>query len=194
MPKFKVALIARDVSTREQPIPQWIIETFEKEEINFVSKECTTREEMAALAGDADVVWVFGDHQDVMTSENLDVLPQCGAIIRTGSGCDNVPVDEATKLGIIVANTPRAVSGPVSDHTIGLLFAVIDQFKVTHCVCGFINKLKQLRKLTHHDFGHAIQARDWSDGQVRILRNNTLAKKRNLLCVISEAHSFHAVR
>ena len=125
MSKFKVALIARDVSTRADPIPQWALDTFQKEGINFVSEECTTRDEMAALAGDADVVWVFGDHQDVMTSENLDVLPQCGAIIRTGSGCDNVPVDEATKLGIIVANTPTAVSGPVSDHTIGLLFAVI---------------------------------------------------------------------
>ena len=125
MSNFKVSLISRDDSTRDDPIPQWVLDTFQKEGINFVSKECTTRDEMASLAGDADVVWVFGDHQDVMTSENLDVLPQCGAIIRTGSGCDNIPVDAATKLGIIVANTPTAVSGPVSEHTIGLLFAVI---------------------------------------------------------------------
>jgi D-3-phosphoglycerate dehydrogenase len=52
-------------------------------------------------------------------------LPGCGAIVRTGSGTDNVPVEAATQRGIVVANTPDALTEAVSDHAIGLLFAVL---------------------------------------------------------------------
>src|SRR4029077_10048896 len=41
------------------------------------------------------------------------------------SGTDNVPVEEATRRRIVVANTPAAMSDGVSDHLIALLFAVI---------------------------------------------------------------------
>jgi D-3-phosphoglycerate dehydrogenase len=36
-------------------------------------------------------------------------------------------VEEATRLGIIVANTPEAVADDVAEHTIGLLLAVLHQ-------------------------------------------------------------------
>jgi D-3-phosphoglycerate dehydrogenase len=55
---------------------------------------------------------------------NLAALPRCQAILRTGSGTDNVPVEEATRRQIVVANTPAAMSDGVSDHLIALLFAV----------------------------------------------------------------------
>jgi D-3-phosphoglycerate dehydrogenase len=58
------------------------------------------------------------------------VLARCGAIIRTGSGTDNLPVAEATARGIVVANTPDTLTDAVSDHTIGLLFAVIRRIAV----------------------------------------------------------------
>src|SRR5262249_13054058 len=48
----------------------------------------------------------------------------CRAILRTGSGTDNVPVEEATRRQILVANTPAAISDGVSDHLIALLFAM----------------------------------------------------------------------
>jgi D-3-phosphoglycerate dehydrogenase len=57
-------------------------------------------------------------------------LPRCGAILRTGSGTDNVPVEEATKAGILVANTPEALTEAVSDHVIALLFALLRQVAV----------------------------------------------------------------
>jgi D-3-phosphoglycerate dehydrogenase len=74
-------------------------------------------------------VWVFGSHK-CLYAENLDVIPRCGAILRTGSGTDNIPVTEATALGIVVANTPQAISDTVADHTIALLFAVVRQIVV----------------------------------------------------------------
>src|SRR5262249_22898764 len=65
-----------------------------------------------------------------LTARNLPNLPRCGAIVRTGSGTDNVPVEAATQLGIVVANTPDAITNAVSDHAIGLLFAVLRRIAV----------------------------------------------------------------
>lgn len=125
MGTFKVALVNRDRSE----VPAWVAERLAKEGIDFVVHKYTTREELAQTAGDADVVWYY--HPSItVTAEDLAVLPRCGAIIRTGSGTDNMPVAAATKRGVIVANTPGAVSGAVSDHAIGLLFAVLRQIVV----------------------------------------------------------------
>jgi D-3-phosphoglycerate dehydrogenase len=110
-------------------IPDWVGTTLARENIQFVARNCTSRDALAELAGDADVVWVFGSHE-CLYAENLDVLVRCGVILRTGSGTDNVPVKEATALGIIVANTPEAISDAVSNHAIGLLFAVARQIVV----------------------------------------------------------------
>jgi phosphoglycerate dehydrogenase-like enzyme len=88
-----------------------------------VAQDCRSPEDLARHAADADVVWVWGSH--ILTAERLAGLPQCGAIIRTGSGTDNVPVEEATRRGIVVANTPEAHNDAVSNHAIALLLALI---------------------------------------------------------------------
>jgi D-3-phosphoglycerate dehydrogenase len=126
MAAFKVALVG---GIRDGGVPDWVSENLAKEGIAFVARNCKSREELAELGGDADVVWVYGDHE-CLYAENLDVIPRCGAIVRSGSGTDNIPVKEATQLGIIVANTPEAISDAVSNHAIGLLFAVIRQIVV----------------------------------------------------------------
>lgn len=126
MTPFKVALIG---GLQEDGVPDWVSEQLAQAGITFVARNCKSRAELAELAGDADLVWVFGDHE-CLYAENLDLIPRCGVILRSGSGTDNVPVKEATQLGIIVANTPEAISDTVSDHAIGLLFSVIRQIGV----------------------------------------------------------------
>ena len=121
MRPFKVAL----VGVEGEPVPDWVFQELAKEGIDFFVRECATREELAQYAGDADLVWVWGSR--VLTADSLAAIPRCGAILRTGSGTDNVAVDEATQVGIIVANTPEAACDEVSEHAIGLLFAVIRQ-------------------------------------------------------------------
>ena len=120
---FKVALVGM---TAGEEVPDWVRADLEEAGIDFAVKHCKTRDELAEVGSDADIIWVLGDHESVY-KENLDVLKHCGAIIRTGSGTDNIPVAEATELGIIVANTPEAISDGVSDHAIGLLFGVARQ-------------------------------------------------------------------
>lgn len=119
---MKIALVALN----EQRVPAFVTETLERENITLVVRECVTRHDLAACASDADIVWSFGDCV-ALTAENLEVLVKCGALIRSGSGVDKIPVDAATALGIPVINTPAAVADAVSDHAIALLFAVVRQ-------------------------------------------------------------------
>lgn len=126
---FKVALVGLD----GQIVPDWVPAGLAEHNISLVVHECENRQELEEWAGDADVVWVFGSSRFLhgqMSPEELAILTRCGAIIRTGSGTDNVPVAAATRLGIVVANTPDALNDAVSDHTIGLLFSVIRQIAV----------------------------------------------------------------
>jgi D-3-phosphoglycerate dehydrogenase len=125
MSSFKVALVGLDGQT----VPAWVTARMTQDGICLVSWECVTDEDLAHWAGDADVVWLFGGSR-VVTDRNLDLLARCGAILRTGSGTDNVPVEAATQRGIVVAHTPDVAADAVSDHTIGLLFAALRQIAV----------------------------------------------------------------
>jgi D-3-phosphoglycerate dehydrogenase len=125
MSNFKVALVALDGLTA----PDWVAPTLARENIDICIGECTTDEALLQAASDADVVWLYGGSR-VVTERNLPLLPRCGAIVRTGSGTDNVPVDTATRLGVLVAHTPDMLTEAVSDHAIGLLFAALRQIAV----------------------------------------------------------------
>jgi len=119
MAEVKVALVDLDGQT----VPDWVQETLDREGFAFVFHDCKTAGDLSAYAADADIVWLFGGSR-VLQGGNLTNVPRCRAILRTGSGTDNVPVEEATRRGIIVANMPAAMSDGVSDHLIALLFAV----------------------------------------------------------------------
>jgi D-3-phosphoglycerate dehydrogenase len=125
MSRFKAALVGLDGQT----VPDWVPASLAQQGIDLVVHECKTDDDLLRHAADADVVWLFGGSR-VVTATNLGLLPRCIGIIRTGSGTDNVPVEAATQLGIIVANTPDALTDAVSDHTIGLLFALLRQIAV----------------------------------------------------------------
>jgi D-3-phosphoglycerate dehydrogenase len=92
--------------------------------MTFIARECTTGQELAECAADAQIVWVFGGGT-VVDEKNVHLLPECRVILRSGTGTDNVAVEEATKLGILVANTPLAAAATVADHAAALLLALI---------------------------------------------------------------------
>src|SRR5262249_24860242 len=122
---LKVALVDLDGQT----VPDWVRQSLDREGIQLVVHDCKTRADLAAPAADADVVWLFGGSR-VLHGGNLAAVPRCRAILRTGSGTDNVPVDEASRRRIVVANTPAAFSDGASDHLIALLFAVLRRVAV----------------------------------------------------------------
>ena len=121
---FKVALVGFEGHS----VPKWVRQELADAGIEFVAHECQSEQEFQEYGGDADLVWVFGGNR--IKAEVLRLFPRCGAIIRSGSGTDNIPVAAATERGIIVANTPEALADPVSNHAIGLLLAVVHRIAI----------------------------------------------------------------
>jgi D-3-phosphoglycerate dehydrogenase len=108
------------------PTPGWVSQRLRDEGVEFVESVCSDSTGVERAAVDADVVWVMGGAR-VITPGVLEQLRRCRVILRTGTGTDNIPVSDATTLGIVVANTPEATVHQVAEHAIGLMFAVIRQ-------------------------------------------------------------------
>jgi len=122
MTPFKVVQVIND----GHPMPAWVPTQLEQAGIDLSVAICWGKEDVEKQASDSDVVWAYGGRH-LLKEDVLDVLPRCGAILRTGSGTDNIDVKRATELGILVVNTPQAVTDSVSDHAISLLFALVRQ-------------------------------------------------------------------
>lgn len=123
MRPFKIALVDADETVKM--VPEWVRRTLSEEGIDFLTHACRNHTELMAHASDSDLVWVWGSK--LLLTSRLDDLERCGAILRSGSGTDNVPVEEATKRNLLVVNTPGAVAQEVSNHTIGLLLSIVRQ-------------------------------------------------------------------
>lgn len=106
-----------------QTVPDWVPAHLQRAGVELLIRQCNTREELASQARDAEIVWLFGGSRVLHGA--LHLLPRCRGIVRTGSGTDNVPVEEATARRIPVANTPAALADAVSDHVIALLLALV---------------------------------------------------------------------
>jgi D-3-phosphoglycerate dehydrogenase len=119
MRRFKVVMVANDMP----PTPDWVRGQLDQQGVELLEHGCATPAEVERAAGEADVVWVMGG-SCVVTAEALPRLRRCRAILRTGTGTDNIPVDAATRRGIVVAHTPEATMHQVAEHALGLLLAV----------------------------------------------------------------------
>jgi len=84
--------------------------------------QCRTPEEVAAQAGDADVLI---NQYVPITAEALDALPRCRLVVRYGVGVDNVDVEAAAARGVWVASVPDYGRDEVADHTLALALAVL---------------------------------------------------------------------
>ncbi len=80
----------------------------------------TTAAEIAAVAGDADVI-LAGPHPPLQ-GPILGKLP-CIGVVRYGVGVDNVDLDEAARLGKWVVNVPDYGTEAVAMHALALALA-----------------------------------------------------------------------
>jgi D-3-phosphoglycerate dehydrogenase len=83
---------------------------------------CRTPEEVAAKAGDADVLI---NQYVPITGEVLDALPRCRLVVRYGVGVDNVDVTAAAERAVWVANVPDYGRDEVADHTLALALSLL---------------------------------------------------------------------
>ena len=91
-------------------------------EVELRRLQCRTPEEVAAQAGDADVLI---NQYVAITAEALEALPRCRLVVRYGVGVDNVDVEAAARRGVWVANVPDYGRDEVADHTLALALAVL---------------------------------------------------------------------
>lgn len=76
--------------------------------------------ELMRLAPTADAILTNWKR---VTPAVLEAAPRCRIVSRYGVGLDNIAVDDATRLGILVTNVPDFCVDEVSDHTMALLLA-----------------------------------------------------------------------
>lgn len=87
----------------------------------LLAAETGAEDELAALAGDCDAILTCWKH---VTPAVLDAAPRCVVVGRYGVGLDNIAVDRATELGIVVANVPDFCVDEVSEHAMALVLAL----------------------------------------------------------------------
>jgi D-3-phosphoglycerate dehydrogenase len=87
----------------------------------IISRECE-RDLKIAHAKEAKGVLVRGTLLDAAA---LDRMPHLMAIVRYGTGYENIDIRHAARRGIRVANVQGYASDSVSDHAIGLMYSCI---------------------------------------------------------------------
>ncbi len=118
---FRAVLI--DWSDDENP-PEWMPGKLCEAGIDYSLAPCESRQALLEKAAQAQAVVTSGNVR-LLTAENMDALPDLVAIVRMGAGVDEIDVQAARERGIVVANTPDAVTESVSDHAIALLLAAV---------------------------------------------------------------------
>lgn len=76
--------------------------------------------ELLALAPPIDAIMTNWKR---VSADVLKAAPKCVTVARYGVGVDNIAVDAATELGMIVSNAPDYCVEEVSDHAMALLLA-----------------------------------------------------------------------
>jgi D-3-phosphoglycerate dehydrogenase len=89
--------------------------------VKFVFALCQSEDEIIAVAHDTDILMIV--YRNFISRSILENLPDCKAIVRHGIGVDNIDVEAATDLGILVVNNPTYCIEEVSDMAIALLLA-----------------------------------------------------------------------
>ena len=84
-------------------------------------KKGLSPDELQQIIGDYDALIVRSETK--VTSSLLKAGKKLRVVARAGVGVDNVDLDAATKLGIIVVNSPQGNINAAAEHTIALLMA-----------------------------------------------------------------------
>ena len=86
----------------------------------LIVAETGAEEELVALVPEADGILT---NWKPTTGNVIQAARECKVIARTGIGVDNIDVETATALGIVVTNVPVFCVDEVSDHAMALLLA-----------------------------------------------------------------------
>jgi D-3-phosphoglycerate dehydrogenase len=81
-------------------------------------------------AADADALLVRSATQ--VDAELLAAAPRLRMVARAGAGVDNIDLDETSRRGIVVMNTPGGNTTATAEHTLGLMLALVRHVPAAH--------------------------------------------------------------
>jgi D-3-phosphoglycerate dehydrogenase len=79
------------------------------------------QDELIELAANVDAIMV---NWKPVPAAILDAAPACKVVARYGVGVDNIDIERATELGIVVVNVPDFCVDEVAEHSLALIFAL----------------------------------------------------------------------
>ncbi|MBR5638671.1 MAG: 3-phosphoglycerate dehydrogenase, partial [Muribaculaceae bacterium] len=88
----------------------------------LVLVEKGTKQDMINAIADCAGLIVRSDKVD---KEVFDAAPQLKVVVRAGAGYDNIDLDEATKHGVCVMNTPGQNANAVAELVFGMIVSLI---------------------------------------------------------------------
>ncbi|CCK80038.1 phosphoglycerate dehydrogenase [Desulfobacula toluolica] len=99
------------------------VEIFQLQEgIDVDVKTDLTKDELKQIIGEYDALAIRSETK--VTKEILDAATRLKVIARAGIGLDNVDIDEATKKGVAVMNTPGGNTVTSAEHAIAMMMAM----------------------------------------------------------------------
>ena len=93
-----------------------------QETLDVEEKKGLAPDQLQEIIGEYDALIVRSETK--VTSSLLAAGKKLRVVARAGVGVDNVDLDAATKLGIIVVNSPQGNINAAAEHTIALLMSV----------------------------------------------------------------------
>lgn len=115
MATFKVVIT--DYEYKSLSIEQDVLNQLD---VEFVTAQCRTEEEVIAAAEDADGIL---NQYAPITEKVIQRLKHCKIISRYGVGVNTIDLNAATNRGIIVGNCTDYCVDEVADHALALLLA-----------------------------------------------------------------------
>lgn len=90
--------------------------------LDIDQKKGLSPEELEKIIGEYEALIVRSETK--VTASLLRAAKKLKVVARAGVGVDNVDVDAATKLGIVVVNSPAGNINAAAEHTVALMLAV----------------------------------------------------------------------
>jgi len=110
-----------------------------------------SRQEVLRAVADADALIIRS--ATIVDEELLNAAPRLKVLARAGAQLDNIDIEAATRLGIMVINVPYANVIAVVEHTFAMLLALARQIPVG------MNALREGKWLRHELLGFQLHGK-----------------------------------
>lgn len=99
-----------------------LVNRFPDMDIDLIGAPARTEDELIEIGKDTDALLV--STREAITRRVLENIPSVKVISRYGVGLDNVDLDAAADVGIVVTHYPGYCTSEVADHAMALMLAV----------------------------------------------------------------------